>query len=376
MRKNFLKNKIGNLAKIEKIKFCLFFILLAVLLIILTSQVFTDISQEQKNYVSLTNDALDERMSSLYNEINNLPSGAGNDVLFLSNLVNVKNFVFNDSNIEINNLNQDFAEFLNQNIAYKKVTVIKTDNRSGLSVERQSNGEIIFSSLLNDSPVSKDILNKALKLEKDKVYISDLQKDVLSDSGSLVLYYATSIFDGKETMGGVLILTVDSNYFLNDVRNFSRPGEQVFLINSLGDYLANSDISKEYINGGDKFGFKKDFPEVANEILSISDQRIIKTDKSVFIFRYIQPTLSSFNIYKITDGSNIQEIRDNFYWVLVSVSDRQDINVFLSGIKKQRILFLLIIAMIAVFIGVVVYSMHRGLINKIKAKELKNEGRK
>jgi len=365
MVKDFLKAN-EKWLKIQNIKFYLFFVLLVVLLIILGSQVFVDIQQEQESYISLSNDALDERMSSLYNELNNLPSGAGNDVLFLSKLVDVQDFVFNGSS-EIDELNQDFSEFLSQNIAYKKLTIMRTDNKSVFNIERQINGKILLNPLSNQSFMSEGFIKEVTKLQKDKVYISDLQKDLMSSSNSLVLYYATPIFSESKQMGGILILTVDPSYFLDDVRNFSRPGEQVFLVDELGNYLANSNINKEYINSGEKFGFKKDFSEVADEILSISDKRIIKTNDSIFVFRYIQPTLSKFNIYNANGNSNIGQLKDSFYWVLVSVSDRQNVNVVLTTIKKQRILFLLLMITIALLIGLVVFSMHRKLINKIKS---------
>ena len=364
-----MKDKIERWLKIEKIKFCLFFVLLIALLMILLSQAFTDMNQDQENYISITNDALDERMSSLYNELNSLPSGAGNDVLFLSNLVNVNDFIFNSSDElkireEINELKQDFSEFLDQNIAYKRLTIIKLDDSSEINAERQLDGKIIIDSVLEQSLVSQEFLDKVVNLEKDKVYISDLQKDIISsDSNNLVLYYATPIFNGQEKPGGILILTVDPSYFLDDVRNFSRPGEQVFLVSSSGSYLANYDINKEYINSGDKFNFKKDFSEAADEILSLSNRRIVKTKDYVFAFRYIQPSLSKFDMYK--SGTDTSQSR--FYWVLVSVSDRQNVDTILSVIKKQRLLFILITIIIALFIGLIVISMHWGLVNKIKS---------
>jgi len=367
MVKDFYKKGTENWLKMQKIKFCLCLILLAVLLVILVSQVFSDVQKEQDNYISLSNDSLDERMSSLYNELNNLPSGAGNDVLFLSNLVDVTDFAFKGSSERTQVLYKEFSEFLNQNVAYKKLTIIRAEDKSGLSVERQIDGKIIPNSFLDQSFLSENFLKEVLNLKKDKVYISDLQKDVMSDSNSLVLYYATPIFNGSEQMGGILILTVDPSYFLNDVRNFSRPGEQVFLVNESGGYLANSNINKEYINSGKEFGFKDDFSKVADEILSISDKRIIETSDSTFVFRYIQPTLSKFNVYKPNNNSDVQEIKDSFYWVLVSVSDRQNINVVLSAIKQQKFIFLLLMIIITLFIGVVVSSMNWKLINKIKS---------
>jgi len=363
MARYYSKNKSDRWLRIQNFKFYLFFVLLIALLAILASQVLGDIQQEQESYVSLSNDALDERMSSLYNELNNLPSGAGNDVLFLSSLVDVKDFIFSSS-AEEEEINQDFSEFLNQNTAYKRLTITKIDNQPGLSIERQIDGKIV----LSHSSLSEDFISKAINLQKNKVYISDLQKDVISGSGSLVLYYATPIFNDAEELGGILILTVDPSYFLDDVRNFSRPGEQVFLVNELGSYLANADINKEYINTGDKFNFKKDFSEVSEEILSISDKRIIETKDSIFVFRYIQPTLSKFNIYKINDSSDTKDIKDSFYWVLVSVSDRQDVDVVLSTIKQQRFVFLLLMITITIFIGLVVYSMYWRLTNKIKSQ--------
>lgn len=352
----------------QNFKFCLSFVLLIALLAILAFQVFSDIRQEQESFVSLSNDALDERMSSLYNELNNLPSGAGNDVLFLSKLVNVADFTFISSTERATELTQEFSEFLNQNIAYKKLTIIRTPDRSGLNVERQLDGKIISNVISNQSSENEIFLKEAAGLKKDKVYISDLQKDAMSESNSLVLYYATPILNAEGEVGGVLILTVDPSYFLDDVRNFSRPGEQIFLVNESGEYLASYDMTKEYINAGDKFNFKKDFPEVSDEILSISDKRIIETDNSVFVFRYIQPTLSKFNIYKVNGSSDTKNIKDSFYWVLVSVSDRQDVNVVLKTIKQQRFLFLLLMMTITIFIGLVVFSMYWRLINKIKSQ--------
>jgi len=212
--------------------------------------------------------------------------------------------------------------------------------------------------------IDESYFKKILSLKEDKIYISDLQKDIMSfDSDSLVLYYAAPIFDDQKKSAGVLILTVDPSYFLDDVRNFSRPGEQVFLINSSGDYLANHDINREYVNSPNKFNFRQDFPEVANQILSNSDKRIIETENYVFAFRYIQPALSKFNIYNF--GSDV--LNDDFYWILISVSDSRDVNTVLSIIQKQRFLFITVTTILILLIGLLSFYIHWGLVNKIKS---------
>jgi len=288
-------------------------------------------NRELHSYVSSANDMADQRMSTLYYEINDIPRGAGNDVLFLSKLANLKTFINDPQSTQAkNNLEQDFKDFLKQNQTYKNIVLINNQGIENLDVYAGN----LKPQAANHS--DKDYFTKTISLNRDEVYISELGVDAQGDaSSSPVMKYGTPVFgDASTKPAGALIITVNAGYFLDDIRNFARDGEQMVLIDNSGRYLANSDHAKEFFSSGDQYNFSRDYPDVASEVLKNSDgARYAENQSWYFTFRYIRPTISSFEIYNGSKG-------ENYYWVLVNINKKDGQNAVIGDIKTRHFLFL------------------------------------
>lgn len=342
-------------------------ILLVALLSFLIAEAMENMTYDVKNYISTVSDVTDQRMSSIYAEIDNLPRGAGNDVLFLSRLVSLNKFVFNQdmkSDDLKKEVAKDFMEFLVQNKFYQSLALIRSDGSESFKILQNENGEIEINSQPEKNYAGQNYFEVTKNLDKNEVYISDL---VANPNGNQpIMYYASPIVDDSGKPGGVLLLTVNVNYFLEDIRNFSRPGEELYLVGNDGRYLANPDQNKEFTHSGSQNNFKKDFGQIADKILPISDLRNLENEKYDFTFRYIRPRLSSFEIYKASEKTASLDSDKNFYWVLASVSDKKDTGVVLADFQKKCFGFLAMPIIILLLIGIIATISYRHAACRIK----------
>ncbi|MFA5128315.1 MAG: cache domain-containing protein [Patescibacteria group bacterium] len=330
--------KTGGRLDSEKIIFYAIFVFLAGLFVFVCLVTGQNLKREVSSYTATSVDYADQRISSLYYEINNMPSGAGNDLLFLSKMVGLTERADGAHDEAADYLLSSLKEFMNQNPVYLSIKVIKSDGSEGFNLGRvNDNGD--FATATASGPVAseKSFFAKVASLKKDEVYISDFEAWSYQRTPVWTMRYATPLIDEFGKCSGVLVLTVNVGYFLEDIRNFSRPGEQVFLVDEEGAYLANQDVNKESLTSGSRYNFNLDFPEFAQTVLTGSDKRMIETSSHLVTFRYIRPTLSSFVIYKGSEESadNSDDV-NRFYWVLVSVSDRDDSERIISNLKIQH----------------------------------------
>ena len=97
-----------------------------IFILLITSVVFNAIffyQQSRQQNIRIKADALDiidQRLNTTYSEVNNFPSGAADNLLFLSKLSEFQKISTNSA--EINNIKNDFLEFLNQSEAYYQIS--------------------------------------------------------------------------------------------------------------------------------------------------------------------------------------------------------------------------------------------------------------
>ena len=152
-------------------------------------------------------------------------------------------------------------------------------------------------------------------LNVGSVYISPLHHDKVNGETITAFNYITPVFNSVGDKVGLIVLTIDASYFLDDIRNYSKPDEKVYLIDSRGFYLAHPEKSKEFVSGKDSFGsFVDDYSDIGEEILT-SDERRLENDDYVFSLRRIYPTASGFELL----GDNYD---DSYHWILVSVREQ------------------------------------------------------
>jgi hypothetical protein len=165
--------------------------------------------------------------------------------------------------------------------------------------------------------------------------------------------YATPVFDSKSNKRGILIFNVYADYFLEDIRRMSSKGDVSFLVDNKGYYLANPNRSKEFsFMFGEEERFDIDYPEVGGEILNNFDKRFIERGGKIFSFRYLYPTAGTFATYKGAEKIFGENPDNEYYWVLISVSDSSLVNGNIENIKSEFVVSVLFSAMMILLVVV------------------------
>lgn len=360
---------------------CILFLILFAFLII---SGYFHLKNSEKGYTEDVKDIIDQRMISLIHEMNIFPGGAGGDVLFLSRLsclraVAGEEMVYEN---ELNKLGEDFLEFLRENPAYYQLRYI---NKQGVEISRaEFDGEnyklIKGGELRNKS--QRYYFSETMSLDSGEVHISSLDLNVedgkIENRGTLenpvyvpVIRFAAPIFDSRGNRNGIIISNVYADYFLDDVRRAQRDGETMFLVNEEGYYLAHPDRDKEFAFMFDekKDNFYNDYPDIAEEILSDFISRRIETEDLIFSYRYIYPTIESFEVNKGSSKIFGENPEKNYFWILVSVSDKDIIKERTNGLKEEYVYFLLFSGLIILVIGGLIFVLVSGDENrKIRAR--------
>lgn len=327
----------------------------------------TDLTAKEESYFANAVDSIDQRMSDLANEISNFPRSVGNDVLFLSKLKNLEKFLNKEGLIA--DTQNDFFEFLKANVAYYQLRYIDETGQEQIKAVFDEDGyrAVQGENLADES--STRYFEEAMKLAKEEIYISSL--DLNKDGGKIenrgtqedpiyvpVIRYATPVFDNDGNHKGIVISNIYTDYFLDDIRNFQREGEEVFLIDNSGAYLTHADRKKEFaFEFGEKDNFYTDYPAVSNSVLGDFGQKRLETNGQIFTFERIHPTISSFQVYKGAEKVLGDKPEDRYFWALVTVSDKQAIEQGLMNLNRNFFLFSLLMGAIGLLLFALIFVL-------------------
>lgn len=320
-------------------------------------------------------DSIDYRMAFLLYEVNVFPQDIGDDLLFISKLSSLQNML--NSKGGKSYVENDFLEFLMQSTAYYQLRYIDEDGQEVIRTEY--NGveyEIISQDQLLDKS-KRYYFKDTMKLNAGEIFLSRLDLNVegnhIENRGSEknpvyvpVIRLATPVFNDKDESKGIIILNIYADYFLSDIRNFQRPGEDIFLIDINGEYLANYDRSKEFASLlGKEDNFYKDYSEFPKEIFLDFSNRRYDSDNFIYTFRYISPNAGNSFSYKKSNDILEQIQEENYFWILVSVSERDELNYVLKNIKREYMYFLffsvIIVFIIFILICVLAFKIKNGV---------------
>jgi len=264
-------------------------------------------------------DVIDQRLNTTYFEINNFPSGAADNLLFLSKLSEFQKM--NTNSAEINNIKNDFLEFLNQSEAYYQISYINSDKKVLLIAEFDGKIGQIISDPNNEQKNNSDF-DLLKNLKNGEVYMSPL----ILENKIPILKYATPVFNQKTNdLKGIILIKVYANYFLNSIRRSQREGEATYLIDRNGFYLANPDKNKEfgYLFENENNNFFVDYPIVSKDLITKCNDRRQETNDYYFTYRCINPTISNFEIYEGSKTIN-ENIKGDYQWLLITVTNKSD----------------------------------------------------
>lgn len=320
-------------------------LILVSIVILVGAGIILDIGNETR---SLKNDELfmiDQRLSSLFFEINNFPRGPGQDVVFLSRLTSLSNYISGspDNKAAHDSMLKDFDIYRDQSNAYDEVEYIPFVEVEDYCTLHEP-GEN-----LEDCLEHEEFKKKAGEMSNGEVYISQLHRNPRYEKGLITaLHYMTPVFDNANMKKGIVVLTVNTNYFLEDIRNYSKPGEMVYLIDSKGFYLAHPDQKKEFVASQDGLGsFVNDYPDISEKALS-SNERRLENEEYIFSLRRIYPTASSFEMHDESQN----EV--SYYWILVSVYEKPAVLSGMSAFSSGNSFIEHLMMFISVFILVIV----------------------
>lgn len=341
-----------------KLKHSLFVILiffLVCLSVLVNWRIYDSGKFESNQYIIDVNTAVRTRMESLFLEINNFPGSAGQDVLFLSrldNIINLANSILNKNNFTEHKIRaeKDLSAFIEQNKVYLDLEFIDLEGR-----------RIVWSGCIQkDCGSFADVLNwennenfiETLKLNSGGVRISKLlYEKSASGIGKTVLYYTTPVFVNNK-VSGIILARVNADYFLNDVWNFSRPGENVILTDRNGYYLAGSSTYNDLSSGATTLGnLKNDYPQAAAVILNDGNARDYSDNDYLFNYRFIHPTISSFELH--------QGMTSDDYWILVDIAKKSDLYQGVKTIKINQFYYIALFNSLVLFILAMIFYLKK-----------------
>lgn len=264
----------------------------------------------------LSRDAVTKRLEHFFSTMNDFPGSAGEDILFIHSLSSVQNLHNTTTRVISADVYRDFKNALDKNNAYKDLLFYR---KNFGCVMRVRDDDTSGTALCKSPPATiADILKKAEPLSMDEIYISPpiSYRDIFpgGDNIPVIVYVTPANTDCS------IISIIDANYFLEEARRLSRDGEDVFLLDKDGAYLANQDQSKEKFS--DTPGnFYTDFPSVPDGALADTDMRFLETPEKSITFWRIYPTESNFAIYEGSNKIFGEGHTNEYFWVMAIVSE-------------------------------------------------------
>jgi len=359
-------------------------LLFVILLVFLIADGYFNLDRDVKIYSADSVDIINQRLSSLLSEVNIFPQYAGDDLVFLSRLSSLKKVTSSKEINEdiISDLENDFSEFLKQSTAYYQLGYIDKEGQEILRVEFEEGIYKIFPQDELENKKEEDYFSETINFNEREVFISQIILNIedgeIENRGTEenpiyfpLILSAVPVFSDNGERIGVIFLSFEADYFLDDIRNFQRLGEEVFLINEEGYYLAHPDRGKEFafIFGKDD-NIYSDYPEISKEILLDYNRRRFETDNLIFSFKYIYPTVGDFNVNRGSEKVFGENPEESYFWILVSVSNKDEINDTIKELRSRYIYFLLFSGLIVFIIVLLIF------IAVFKGFDAKEVGRK
>lgn len=290
-------------------------------------------------------DTLNERMTALFNEINQFPRSAGDDVAFLGKLASAE---LADPDL----LRRNLFSFLHGNTAYYRLAYVGPQGTTKILVEfdgsdyQDKTGREHLAS-------ADDWLAKTAGLNFGEVYVSQVYLEKMADGAAVpVLVYATPINKDADGWRGAIVAYIYADYFLEDVRRSQRKNELTFLVDSDGNYLAHPDGKREFSHlSGRKFSLREDYPEVADDILSSSGLRNLETARNFYSFRAIYPSEGSLAVYR--GSKELEGSEKPYHWIMVTVSEKSRLAHAKRNITGETVIFLATLLIVATIMFIV-----------------------
>lgn len=377
----------SNLIYSRKLFLIIIVLLFLVLLVFIAFQGYYEMDRDIKINSAGTKDMIDQRISSLLFEINIFPQDIGDDLIFLSKISCLKKIINSEKDSAlldegIKGLKNDFLNFMKGSEVYYHVRYIDETGQEIVRVDYSKIGREVISEDELQNKASRYYFKDAMKLKKEEVYISEL--DLNLENGEIenrgteenpryvpVIRTATNVFNEANESKGILVINVYADYFLDDIRRSQREGETVVLVNPEGYYLAHPEGKKEFsfMFENRDYNIYTDYLELPEDIFFDFDKRRYETEDRIFSFKRVHPTLGDFVIHRGSESVHGENPEKEYFWILVTITDKKEMNKFFGEIKSNYFYFLLFTTVIMLIIIFLVFLLAFKISNGGKRKK-------
>ncbi len=351
----------------------LIILLLVGLFVLLSINNYSNLKENTRLNLASSIDMIDQRMASLFLEVNDFPRDIGDEIIFLSKLSSLKSVINNQAepeDYEIKNLEEDFLIFSQGVTTYYQIRYINENGEEIARVDSDGiNSKIIPKEELQNKKARYYFI-ETMNLHEGEIFISkidlNMEKGEIENRGTEeepiyvpVMRYATPVFNDQGTNKGIVIFNTYANYFLEDIRMAQREGEKIFLINKDGHYLAHPDSEKElsFMFDDKDHTFFEDYPEIPKEVLLDPRKKTFESEELIFSFRRIHPSVSTFGLSAGSEKVFGENSGEAPFWIMISVSEKDHLNVDAQSQEKDFLYFLLFSGLIILIIVALVFVL-------------------
>lgn len=278
------------------------------------------------------------------------------DVLFLSNLANLKNYINfsegEDKDFSKANLTVNFLNFSKSRGIYYQIRYLDETGQEIIRVDKLDGDPFVVPEDKLQNKAGRYYFEEAMKIKEDEIYISPLDLNI--ENGQIevpykpVVRYSTPVFDNRGQAKGVVITNIDANILLDIIKNETDSFKEYYLINKDGYFLVHPDSEMEwgFMFDKEENNINKLFPEIANHIQKNQGNQFYCYVEDCYVtFQYIYPSgLYYGNLYNSDQTGNVYSA-DN-YWILFSKIDKYKLNnVAKGGLFYVYLIILLILAL-------------------------------
>jgi hypothetical protein len=297
---------------------------------------YIDLGKQIDSYKENLNGLIDQRVYSLADELSGVTKDIGNDLVFAQQLPSL-NQLLNQATTSEDivqglqvRLSQDLLGFLWAHPSFFSLSYISVlGEEKSKAICEQKNCRIVADASLT-SVADIDFFSKLDDSAERDVFIFPPRHSPKYDNEE-VMYAAIPLADYDSRPAGFLVGEINADYFLDSVENSGRPGENVFLVDNVGNYVADTEENDAAIEQNTIF---QNYPQLPSDIL-VHDARRWQAAGNIFSFYHIFPTASSYAVHQGAEKIFGPGAENKYYWVLVAVSDRAEMDKLIGGFKMR-----------------------------------------
>ncbi|WP_027184574.1 sensor domain-containing diguanylate cyclase [Desulfovibrio inopinatus] len=269
-------------------------------------------------------------ISSWSKDISSSFSAVIADVLFLSELSDLKTYLADPSPANQTFLEDDFTAFSDFHDTYDQVRLIDQTGMERVRINRTVTGPVAVPLIEMQSKADRYYFKDALILSRLEVFVSPLDLNIehgrIEEPFKPMIRFGTPVFDRNGVKRGVVLVNYIADNMLNALRRTSTLGPgQAMLINRDGFWLLAPDPDDEWgfmLPSRVEKRFSNRYPDLW-EMIQTEQSGQISTDEGLFTFTTVYPLRgrfisSSSGAASPTGDSSMTLTADEYVWKIVS----------------------------------------------------------